>query len=70
MMVAPQGREGTYSALASAPLFTAKLFVGGLSGTSVPYTQWGSPGPLSRSSDFGNAAAPPESESMSNILIA
>lgn len=32
MMVSPKGREGTYSALASAPLFTAKFFVGGLSG--------------------------------------
>lgn len=32
MMISPKGREGTYSALASAPLFTAKFFVGGLSG--------------------------------------
>ena len=33
MMVAPRGREGTYAALSSAPLFTAKFFVGGISGT-------------------------------------
>ena len=66
-MVAPQGREGTYSALASAPLFTAKLFVGGLSGTtsSVPYYAVGHQALyISVSSDIGNAAAQPESESM------
>ncbi len=31
-MIAPKGREGTYMALASAPMFLAKLVVGGLSG--------------------------------------
>lgn len=32
MMLAPKGREGIYTSLASAPMFVAKLFVGGLSG--------------------------------------
>lgn len=32
MMLAPQGREGLYTSMASAPMFVAKLFVGGLSG--------------------------------------
>lgn len=31
--IAPEGREGTYMALAGAPLFISKLGVGGLSGT-------------------------------------
>jgi dipeptide/tripeptide permease len=31
-MVAPKGREGTYMALSSAPLFVAKLLAGGMSG--------------------------------------
>ena len=30
--VAPQGREGTYLAMASAPIFATKLAVGGFSG--------------------------------------
>lgn len=32
MMLAPKGREGLYTSMASAPMFVAKLFVGGLSG--------------------------------------
>jgi len=32
MTIAPEGREGTYTALSAAPLFAAKLLVGGVSG--------------------------------------
>lgn len=32
MLLAPRGREGLYTSLASAPMFVAKLFAGGLSG--------------------------------------
>eukprot|EP00164_Ancoracysta_twista_P016778 GFYU01028312.1.p1 GENE.GFYU01028312.1~~GFYU01028312.1.p1 ORF type:complete len:501 (-),score=125.29 GFYU01028312.1:126-1628(-) len=34
-MIAPTGREGTYGALASAPMFVATLLVGGLSGNLI-----------------------------------